>query len=192
MRWRAQRQDMNEVKNRQAICSRPIVLIGMMGAGKSSLGLRLAEALKLPFLDADAEIEKAAAMSIAEIFDQHGEAAFRDGERRVIKRLLDSEPMVLALGGGAFINDATRALVQEKALSVWLDVPLDELVRRVKKKPDKRPLLKGQNVEAKLTELMQIRAPIYGHATLKVDVGGGTHEAAIARLVSAIDAHYAA
>ncbi len=100
--------------------------------------------------------------------------------------------MVLALGGGAFINDATRALVQEKALSVWLDVPVDELVRRVKKKPDKRPLLKGQNVEAKLTELMQIRAPIYGHATLKVDVGGGTHEAAIARLVSAIDAHYAA
>jgi shikimate kinase len=183
---------MNEVKNRQAICSRPIVLIGMMGAGKSSLGLRLAKALKLPFLDADAEIEKAAAMSIAEIFDQHGEAAFRDGERRVIKRLLDSEPMVLALGGGAFINDATRALVQEKALSVWLDVPVDELVRRVKKKPDKRPLLKGQNVEAKLTELMQIRAPIYGHATLKVDVGGGTHEAAIARLVSAIDAHYAA
>ena len=150
---------MSKVKNRQAICSRPIVLIGMMGAGKSSLGLRLAEALKLPFLDADAEIEKAAAMSIAEIFDQHGEAAFRDGERRVIKRLLDSEPMVLALGGGAFINDATRALVQEKALSVWLDVPVDELVRRVKKKPDKRPLLKGQNVEAKLTELMQIRAP---------------------------------
>ena len=123
---------MNEVKNRQAICSRPIVLIGMMGAGKSSLGLRLAEALKLPFLDADAEIEKAAAMSIAEIFDQHGEAAFRDGERRVIKRLLDSEPMVLALGGGAFINDATRALVQEKALSVWLDVPVDELVPRLR------------------------------------------------------------
>ena len=155
---------MNEVKNRQAICSRPIVLIGMMGAGKSSLGLRLAEALHLPFLDADAEIEKAAAMSVAEIFEQHGEAAFRDGERRVIKRLLDGEPMVLALGGGAFMNDETRALVQEKALCVWLDVSLDELVRRVKKKPNKRPLLKGQNVEEKLAELMQIRAPIYRHA----------------------------
>ncbi|MGB1550248.1 MAG: shikimate kinase, partial [Parvibaculales bacterium] len=108
---------MSKVKNRQAICSRPIVLIGMMGAGKSSLGLRLAEALKLPFLDADAEIEKAAAMSIAEIFDQHGETAFRDGERRVIKRLLAAEPLVLALGGGAFMNDETRALVQEKALA---------------------------------------------------------------------------
>ena len=163
-----------------------------MGAGKSSLGLRLAEALKLPFLDADAEIEKAAAMSIAEIFDQHGETAFRDGERRVIKRLLAAEPLVLALGGGAFMNDETRALVQEKALSIWLDVPLDELVRRVKKKPDKRPLLKGQNVEAKLSELMQIRAPIYSRASLKVDVGGGTHDDAIAGLLSAIDAHYAA
>jgi len=100
--------------------------------------------------------------------------------------------MVLALGGGAFMNDETRALVQEKALSIWLDVPLDELVRRVKKKPDKRPLLKGQNVEAKLSELMQIRAPIYSRASLKVDVGGGTHDDAIARLLSAIDAHYAA
>ena len=183
---------MSKVKNRQAICSRPIVLIGMMGAGKSSLGLRLAEALKLPFLDADAEIEKAAAMSIPEIFDQHGETAFRDGERRVIKRLLAAEPMVLALGGGAFMNDETRALVQKKALSIWLDVPLDELVRRVKKKPDKRPLLKGQNVEAKLSGLMQIRAPIYSRASLKVDVGGGTHDDAIAALLGAIDAHYAA
>jgi shikimate kinase len=183
---------MREVENSQAICARPIVLIGMMGAGKSSLGLRLAEALDLPFLDADAEIEKAAAMSIAEIFEQHGEATFRDGERRVIKRLLDTQPIVLALGGGAFMNDETRALVQEKALSIWLDVPLDELVRRVKKKPNKRPLLKGQNVEEKLTELMTVRAPIYRHAHLKVDVGGGTHDAAIARLVSALEAHYAA
>jgi shikimate kinase len=183
---------MAETQNKQAICTRPIVLIGMMGAGKSSLGLRLAEAVNLPFFDADAEIEKAAAMSIAEIFEQHGEAAFRDGERRVIKRLLAAAPMVLALGGGAFMNDETRALVQEKALSIWLDVPLDELVRRVKKKPDKRPLLKGQNVEAKLSELMQIRAPVYQQAALKVDVSGGTHEDAIARLVSAIEAHYAA
>lgn len=182
---------MTKVKNQPAI-RQPIVLIGMMGAGKSSLGLRLAEALDLPFLDADAEIEKAAAMSVAEIFEHHGEAAFRDGERRVIKRLLDTQPMVLALGGGAFMNEATRALVQEKALSIWLDVPLDELVRRVKKKPDKRPLLKGQNVEEKLSALMQQRAPVYSHANLKVNVGSGTHEAAIAGLLKAIDAHYAA
>ena len=183
---------MTEVKNQAAICARPIVLIGMMGAGKSSLGVRLAAALQLPFIDADTEIEKAAAMSIAEIFEHHGEAAFRDGERRVIKRLLDKEPMVLALGGGAFMNDQTRALVQEKALSIWLDVPLDELVRRVTKKPDKRPLLKGQNVEAKLSELMQIRAPMYSRASLKVDVGGGSHDDAIVALLSALDAHYAA
>jgi len=183
---------MTKLQNRDAIKAQPIVLIGMMGAGKSSLGVRLAEALETTFLDADAEVEKAAAMSIAEIFEKHGEAAFRDGERRVIKRLLDEGPMVLALGGGAFMDDQTRALVQQKALSVWLDVPLAELVKRVKKKPDKRPLLKGQNIEAKLTELMQTRGPVYATAALRVDVGGGTHEQAVARLLAALDAHYAA
>lgn len=183
---------MTKLKNRDAIKAQPIVLIGMMGAGKSSLGVRLAEALETTFLDADAEVEKAAAMSIAEIFEKHGEAAFRDGERRVIKRLLDDGPMVLALGGGAFMDDQTRALVQQKALSVWLDVPLAELVKRVKKNPDKRPLLKGQNIEAKLTELMQTRGPVYATAALRVDVGGGTHEQAVARLLAALDAHYAA
>lgn len=183
---------MTKLQNRDAIKAQPIVLIGMMGAGKSSLGVRLAEALETTFLDADVEVEKAAAMSIAEIFEKHGEAAFRDGERRVIKRLLDDGPMVLALGGGAFMDDQTRALVQQKALSVWLDVPLAELVKRVKKKPDKRPLLKGQNIEAKLTELMQTRGPVYATAALRVDVGGGTHEQAVARLLAALDAHYAA
>lgn len=183
---------MTKLQNRDAIKAQPIVLIGMMGAGKSSLGVRLAEALETTFLDADAEVEKAAAMSIAEIFEKHGEAAFRDGERRVIKRLLDDGPMVLALGGGAFMDDQTRALVQQKALSVWLEVPLAELVKRVKKKPDKRPLLKGQNIEAKLTELMQTRGPVYATAALRVDVGGGTHEQAVARLLAALDAHYAA
>lgn len=183
---------MTKLQNRDAIKAQPIVLIGMMGAGKSSLGVRLAEALETTFLDADAEVEKAAAMSIAEIFEKHGEAAFRDGERRVIKRLLNDGPMVLALGGGAFMDDQTRALVQQKALSVWLDVPLAELVKRVKKKPDKRPLLKGQNIEAKLTELMQTRGPVYATAALRVDVGGGTHEQAVARLLAALDAHYAA
>lgn len=183
---------MTKLQNRDAIKAQPIVLIGMMGAGKSSLGVRLAEALETTFLDADAEVEKAAAMSIAEIFEKHGEAAFRDGERRVIKRLLDDGPMVLALGGGAFMDDQTRALVQQKALSVWLDVPLAELVKRVKKKPDKRPLLKGQNIEAKLTELMQTRGPVYATAALRVDVGGGTHDQAVARLLAALDAHYAA
>ena len=182
---------MADIKHRDKICATPIVLIGMMGAGKSSLGVRLADALDMPFRDADSEIEKAAAMRVAEIFEQHGEQAFRDGERRVIKRLLGEGPMVLALGGGAFIDDATRALVQEKALSIWLDVPVDELVARVKKKPDKRPLLKGQNIAAKLQELMQERGPVYQTARLKVDVSGGTHEDALDRLLAALSAHYA-
>lgn len=181
---------MADIKHRDKICATPIVLIGMMGAGKSSLGIRLAETLDMPFRDADREIEKAAAMSVADIFEQHGEQAFRDGERRVIKRLLSEGPMVLALGGGAFIDDETRALVQGKALSIWLDVPVDELVMRVKKKPDKRPLLKNQNIDAKLQELMQSRGPIYQTARLKVDVSGGTHEDAIDRLLSALSAHY--
>ncbi|MCH1542958.1 MAG: shikimate kinase [Alphaproteobacteria bacterium] len=182
---------MADIKHRDKICATPIVLIGMMGAGKSSLGVRLADVLDMPFRDADSEIEKAAAMRVAEIFEQHGEQAFRDGERRVIKRLLGEGPMVLALGGGAFIDDATRALVQEKALSIWLDVPVDELVARVKKKPDKRPLLKGQNIAAKLQELMQERGPVYQTARLKVDVSGGTHEDALDRLLAALSAHYA-
>ena len=181
---------MADIKHRDKICATPIVLIGMMGAGKSSLGIRLAETLDMPFRDADREIEKAAAMSVADIFEQHGEQAFRDGERRVIKRLLSEGPMVLALGGGAFIDDETRALVQEKALSIWLDVPVDELVMRVKKKPDKRPLLKNQNIDAKLQELMQSRGPIYQTAPLNVDVSGGTHEDAIDRLLGALSAHY--
>ena len=180
---------MNTMQTIAPLLDRPLVLIGMMGAGKSSLGMRLAEALGLRFSDADNEIEKAAQMSIAEIFETHGETYFRDGERRVIKRLLEEPPHVLALGGGAFVNDKTRALVKQKGLSIWLDVPLDELVVRVNKKPGKRPLLVGQDVEAKLRELMETRGPLYEQADLKVDVSGGTHEEAIEALGQAIAAH---
>jgi len=148
----------------------PIVLIGMMGAGKSSLGKRLANELGLPFRDADDEIEKAAGMSIAEIFDKHGEAAFRDGEQRVIARLLQDGPQVLALGGGAFVNPDTRALIEQSAVSLWLDVDLDELVQRVNRNPGKRPLLVGTNVRAKLTELNALRRPIYELADLRVNI----------------------
>lgn len=180
---------MNTMQTIAPLLDRPLVLIGMMGAGKSSLGMRLAEALGLRFSDADNEIEKAAQMSIAEIFETHGETYFRDGERRVIKRLLEEPPHVLALGGGAFVNDKTRALVKQKGLSIWLDVPLDELVVRVNKKPGKRPLLVGQDVEAKLRELMETRGPLYEQADLKVDVSGGTHEKAIEALAHAIETH---
>lgn len=171
--------------------SKPIVLLGMMGAGKSSLGVRLAEQLGLRFVDADMEIEKAAQMSIADIFVQHGEAAFRDGEHRVIKRLLNDEPHVLALGGGAFINDETRSLVQERALSIWLDVPLDELVARVERKPNKRPLLIGENIREKLQTLLHARSPIYTKADLRVNVSGGAHDDAVDRLIASVAAHFA-
>ncbi len=169
--------------------TKPIVLIGMMGAGKSSLGTRLAERLKLAFVDADAEVEVAAGMSIAEIFESHGEAAFRDGERRVIARLLKVGPQVLALGGGAFVDAATRAEVLDKAISIWLDVPVDELVERVKRKPGKRPLLANTNVHEKLTTLMRERGPLYAEADIRADISGKSHDAAIDRLVDLLRAH---
>lgn len=169
--------------------TKPIVLIGMMGAGKSSLGTRLAERLKLAFVDADAEVEAAAGMSIAEIFEAHGEAAFRDGERRVIARLLKTGPQVLALGGGAFVDAATRAEVLDKAISIWLNVPVDELVERVKRKPGKRPLLANTDVHEKLTTLMREREPLYTKADIRADISGKSHDAAIDRLVDLLRAH---
>ena len=169
--------------------TKPIVLIGMMGAGKSSLGTRLAKRLKLAFVDADAEVEAAAGMSIAEIFEAHGEAAFRDGERRVIARLLKTGPQVLALGGGAFVDAATRAEVLDKAISIWLDVPVDELVERVKRKPGKRPLLANTDVHEKLATLMREREPLYAEADIRADISGKSHDAAIDRLVDLLRAH---
>ena len=169
--------------------TKPIVLIGMMGAGKSSLGTRLAVRLKLAFVDADVEVEAAAGMSIAEIFEAHGEAAFRDGERRVIARLLKTGPQVLALGGGAFVDTATRGEVLDKAISIWLDVPVDELVERVKRKPGKRPLLANADVHEKVTTLMREREPLYAEADIRADIGGKSHDAAIDRLVDLLRAH---
>ena len=167
----------------------PIVLIGMMGAGKSALGIRLADKLNLAFTDADQAIEEAAQMSVAEIFETHGEAAFRDGERRVIKRLLGDGPHIVALGGGAFVDAETRALVKQKALCVWLDVPLDELVTRVKKKPGKRPLLIGQDVQAKLAHLLSQREAAYAEADIRAKLGSGSHEAAITIVLEALATH---
>ncbi len=167
--------------------SRPIVLLGMMGAGKSSLGTRLAKRLNVPFSDADTEIEKAAQMSITDIFETHGEAGFRDGERRVIKRLLQAPPQVLALGGGAFMNKETRALIGEKALSIWLDVPVDELVKRVSKHPDKRPLLANKDIEETVVDLLKKRAPIYAKADLRVSLRNLNHNEAVAKILAMLD-----
>src|SRR6516164_7976749 len=150
-----------------ALGRRSVVLVGMMGAGKSSIGRRVATRLAIPFVDADAEIELAADMTIAEIFAVHGEPYFRAGEARVIARLLERGPQVLATGGGAFMNTQTRAALKEKAVSVWLKADLEVLTRRLRRRTD-RPLLKTDDPVATLTNLLQVRDPIYATADVTV------------------------
>lgn len=147
---------------------RTIVLVGLMGAGKSAIGRRLAHKLALPFVDADHEIERAAGCTIEEFFARHGEAAFREGERRVMARLLDQPVHVLATGGGAFIDDATRALVRQRGISVWLRAELPLLFDRVQRRAN-RPLLKQGDPKQVLEQLMQKRYPIYAEADVVVD-----------------------
>jgi len=170
-----------------ALRGRTIALVGMMGVGKTSIGRRLAQTLGLPFRDADEEIERAAGCSVAEIFSDRGEAEFRAGERRVIARLLDEPPHVLATGGGAFMNDETRELIKAKAVSVWLKADVDVLVRRVGKR-DTRPLLRGRKPREALSELMTVRDPIYALANIMVETGDGPHQAAVDAIVAALAA----
>ena len=146
---------------------RTIVLVGPMGAGKSAIGRRLARRLDLPFVDADAEIEAAAGSTIEEFFEQHGESAFRTGERRVIARLLDGEPHVLATGGGAFMDAETRRLVKTRGISIWLNADLDTLVARVSRR-NNRPLLKNGDARQVLSDLMAVRNPVYAEADIAV------------------------
>ncbi|MXY38842.1 MAG: shikimate kinase [Rhodospirillaceae bacterium] len=146
---------------------RTVVLVGLMGVGKSAVGRRLARRLDLPFIDADAEIEAAAGNSIEELFRQHGEAEFRAGERRVIARLLEGEPHVLATGGGAFMDPETRSLVRARGISIWLNADLDTLVERVSRR-NNRPLLKNGDARQTLSDLMAIRNPVYAEADITV------------------------
>lgn len=146
---------------------RTIVLVGLMGVGKSAVGRRLAKRFDLPFVDADAEIEAAAGSTIEEFFEQHGEAAFRAGERRVIARLLDGEPHVMATGGGAFMDPETRNLVKLRGISVWLNADLDTLVERVSRRTN-RPLLKNGDTKQILADLMAVRNPVYAEADITV------------------------
>lgn len=168
-----------------ALRERTIVLVGLMGAGKSSVGRRLAHALGLPFRDADEEVERAAGRSIAEIFDQLGEAAFRDGERRVIARLLEEPPHVLATGGGAFMHPQTRELIASKAVSVWLQADVEVLARRVARKND-RPLLQGRDPHEVLAALARDRHPIYALADLAVESAESPHHITVQAIIDAL------
>ncbi len=162
---------------------RPIVLVGLMGAGKSTVGRRLGNALKLPFHDADQEIETAAGCSITDFFERYGEPAFREGERKVIARLLAGPRHVLATGGGAFMDPTTRALIKRMGFSVWLRADIGLLMERVLKRPT-RPLLKNDDPRATMERLMAERYPVYAEADLTVDSNGGPHDAIVQRILS--------
>jgi shikimate kinase len=164
---------------------RPIVLVGMMGVGKTTIGKRLASRLGLDFVDADEEIERAADMSIAEIFEKFGEPYFRDGERRVIARLIDGPPRVIATGGGAFINEETRALILERAISIWLDADVNILAERVRRRSH-RPLLTGRDPVEVLTELGKVRNPIYAAADLHIRSDASPHARTIDNILKAL------
>ncbi|AOH84831.1 shikimate kinase [Sphingomonas panacis] len=156
-----------------------------MGAGKSTVGRRLAQRLHLPFVDADTEIETAAGMTVSDIFARFGEAHFRDGERRVIARLITGEPRVIATGGGAFIQDETRALILDNALSVWLDASPEVLVARVARR-DTRPLLREGDPRAILEALARVRNPIYAQAHLRIVSQQAPHDATVNAILKAI------
>ena len=172
--------------------SRSIVLVGMMGVGKSSIGRRLATRLGVPFVDADAEIEKAAGMSIADIFARHGEADFRSGEARVIARLLDGDPQVLATGGGAVMNPDTRATIKAKGVSIWLTAEFDVLMRRIAKRKNERPMLQTADPAATLRRLLAEREPVYALSDLTVQSREVPHDAIVAEIIRALAAFLSA
>lgn len=165
---------------------KPIVLVGLMGAGKTTVGRRLAQRLGLPFVDADHEIEEAAGMTISDIFDRFGEAHFRDGERRVIARLIDGTPKVIATGGGAFIQEQTRTLILEQALAIWLEAQPDVLAERVRRR-DTRPLLRGRDPAEVLTELAAIRNPFYAMAPIRVLSVAAPHDATVNAILKKLE-----
>jgi len=168
--------------------NRTVALVGMMGAGKTSIGRRLAARLAVPFRDADHEIEAAAGLTVAEIFERFGEVHFRDGERKVIARLLDEAPHVLATGGGAFMDEATRAAMRRSAFTIWLKAPLGLLLSRVKKR-DSRPLLKEGDMRATMERLLAIREPVYATADMVLESADEPHGAAVDRIIAALREH---
>ncbi|WP_029415517.1 shikimate kinase [Brevundimonas bacteroides] len=169
---------------------RTIALVGLMGVGKSTVGRRLAQRVDLPFIDGDEAIETAARMTVSDIFGQLGEAEFRAGEARVMRRLLDGPPIVLATGGGAVLNPGTRALMKERATTVWLRAELPVVAARVQRR-DTRPLLRGKDPLEALSAMAEVRYPLYADAAdVTVDVGSGAHAHAVEAILKALLAHW--
>jgi shikimate kinase len=165
---------------------RPIVLVGLMGAGKSTIGRRLAKRLGLPFVDSDDAIEDAAGFSAAEVFERYGEADFRDGERRLVARLMDGQVRVIATGGGAFVDAGTRKLLNERAITIWLDAPVEVLADRTGRR-DTRPLLRNSDRKRTLQRLADQRGPAYSEAHMRVKSGNGAHKSVVEAIVEALE-----
>jgi shikimate kinase len=182
----ALQSDLHAATLRAALGHRTVVLVGMMGVGKSSIGRRLATRLGIAFVDADSEIEKAAGMSIPDIFARHGEAAFRDGEARVIARLLETGPQVLATGGGAFMNTGTRAAIKAKGVSVFLAAEFEVLMRRIAKRKNERPMLQTDDPAQTLRQLLAQREPVYALADVTVQSREEPHEAIVGEIVASL------
>lgn len=176
-----------QIMKSYAALRRHVVFVGLMGAGKSAIGRRVAARIGARFLDSDAEIEKAAGMQISDIFAVHGEADFRSGERRVIARLLGEAPMVLATGGGAYMDDDTRAMLRQNATTVWMRAELDVLVKRCAKRGH-RPLLRTGNPRTILADLMEARYPVYADSDVVVDSRDEPHEIAVRSIVETLRA----
>ena len=177
----------------EAPLDRPIALLGLMGVGKSSIGRRLSDRLRIDFVDSDQAIETAAGKSIAEIFADEGEVGFREGERRVITRLINERDgaFILALGGGAFINDETRTLIKQRCVSVWLQADIDVLLERTSRKPGKRPLLDVEDPRSVLVRLASEREPYYQQADLTVRSEADSHDITVDAIIDALNARTA-
>jgi shikimate kinase len=167
---------------------RPVVLVGLMGVGKSTVGRRLARRLGLPFVDSDSEIEETVGLPWGELFERYGEADYRDGERRLVARLVDGEVKVIATGGGVFVDPRTRELLKEKTITVWLDAPVDVLAERTSRR-NTRPLLKNGDPKGTLERLAEIECQAYAEAHLHVRSGEGAHKEVVDAIVDALDRH---
>ncbi|WP_375207149.1 shikimate kinase [Hyphococcus sp.] len=172
-------------KHPDLVSERPVVLVGMMGVGKTTVGRRLAPRLDLPFFDADQEIEKAAGMSVSDLFAAHGEQSFREGEARVIKRLLEGPPHVLATGGGAVTNPETRALIADLAVSIWIKADVETILKRATRR-NTRPLLQNDDPRETLIRLMREREPFYAAADIHIDSQPGPHANTVDMIIEAL------